>query len=165
MIKRPRTAFLSVAAVAVATIVLGSDARAQAVPTAPQAYLKFLRGLPSAANGISLLQRYHTLERDLTILTNVPYPGPRLVRQIATLYNQEVSVYSKIRNNINALLTSEAVLQSKYLAQGAKIEALLAAGRVFQARQVAIQQGQTLNVMGSVKSLIVAERGVATPIR
>ncbi len=165
MIKRPRTAFVSVAAVAVATIVLGSDARAQAVPTAPQAYLKFLRELPSAANAISLLQRYYTLERNLNILTNVPSPGAHQLRRIATLFNQEVSVYSKIQNNINALLTSEAVLQSKYLAQGAKIEALLAAGKVFQARQVAIQQGQTLNVENSVKKLIAAERRVATPTR
>jgi len=165
MIKRPRTALLSVAAVAVATIVLGSDARAQAVPTAPQAYLKFLRGLPSAANAISLLQRYYTLERNLNILTNIPYPGPRQLQRIATLYNQEVSVFSNIQNNIKALLTSEAVLHGKYLALQAQKEALLAAGRIFRAQQVAIQQGQTLNVMGSVQSLIVAERGVATPIR
>ncbi len=165
MIKRPRTALLSVAAVAVATIVLGSDARAQAVPTAPQAYLRFLRGLPSAANGISLLQRYNTLERNLTILTNVPSPGAHQLQRIATLFNQQMVVFSNIQNNINALLTSAAVLQGKSLAMQAQEEALLAAGRVFQARQVAIQQGQVFNVMNSVQRLIVTERGVASPVR
>ncbi len=165
MINRPRTALLSVAAVAVATIVCGSSARAQAVYTAPQDYLRFLRQLPSAANGISLLQRYNTLQRNLNILTNDPSPGPRQLQQIASLSARQMGVFASIQNNINALLTSEAVLQSKYLAQEAKIEALLAAGRVYQARQVAAQQGQTYNVMGSVLSLIVSERGVATPVR
>lgn len=165
MINRPRTALLGVVAVAVVTIVLGSNARAQAVPTAPQAYLRFLLKLPSAANGIFLLQRYHTLERNLNILTNVPSPGAHQLQRIATLSNQEMMVFSAIQNNINALLMSEAVLQGKYLAQEAKIEALLAAGRVFQARQVAIQQGQTFNVINSVQTLIATERGVATPVR
>ncbi len=164
MIKRPRTALVSVVAVAVATIVLGSDARAQ-VPTEPQAYWKWLRGLPSVGNAISLLQTYSTLERNLNIWTIVPSPGAHQLQRIATLYNQEVSVYSKIQNNINALLTSEAVLQSKYLAQEAKWKALLAAGKRFQARQVAIQAGQTLNAENSVMLLIKLERGVATPTR
>ena len=72
---------------------------------------------------------------------------------------------SKIQNNVNALLASEAVLQGKYLALHAQKEALLSAGRVSRARQVAMQQGQVLNVEISVQGLIVAERGVATPIR
>ena len=72
---------------------------------------------------------------------------------------------SKIQNNINALLASEAVLQGKYLALQAQKEALLSAGRVSRARQVAMQQGQVFNVENSVQGLIVAERGVATPIR
>jgi hypothetical protein len=165
MTKGPRTTLLSVAAVAIAAIVLGSEVRAQAVPTAPQAYLRFLRKLPSAATAISLLQRYNTLERTLNILTGVPSPGAHQLQRIASLSNQEMVVYSAIQNNIRALLTSEAVLQSKYLAQEAQVAALLAAGRVFQARQVAIQAGQTSNVMNSVQSLVAAERGVATPVR
>jgi len=165
MIKGPRTTLLSVAAVAVATIVLGSDVRAQAVPTSPQAYLRFLRKLPSAAKGISLLQRYNTLERTLNILTGVPSPGAHQLQRIASLSNQEMVVYSAIQNNINALLTSEAVLKSKYLAMQAQVAALLASGRVFQARQVAIQEGHTFNLMNSVQSMVASERGVATPVR
>ena len=47
MINRPRTALVSVAAVAVAMMVLGSNARAQSVSTAsPQNYVRFLQGLP-----------------------------------------------------------------------------------------------------------------------
>jgi len=72
---------------------------------------------------------------------------------------------SKIQNNINALPASEAVLQGKYLALQAQKEALLSAGRVSRARQVVMQQGQVFNVENSVQRLIVAERGVATPIR
>jgi len=165
MINRPRKALLSVAALAFATMVCGSSARAEAIHTTSQSYLKFLLQLPSAANGMSLLRRYDTLERSLNILTNDPSPGPRQLQQIASLSAKQMGVYSSIQNNINALLTSAAVLQSKYLAQEAKIEALLAAGRVNQARQVAAQQAQTSNVMNSVQNLIVAERGVATPVR
>ncbi len=165
MINRPRTALLSVAAVAFATIVCGSSARAEAVHTSPQSYLKFLLQLPSAATSMSLLQRFNTLERSLNILKSDPLPGPRQLQQIASLSAKQMGVYSSIQININALLTSAAVLQSKYLAQEAKIEALLAAGRVNQARQVAAQQAQTFNVMNSVQSLIVSERGLATPVR
>ncbi len=91
--------------------------------------------------------------------------GGHRLQRIATLSNQETSVLSKIQNNVNALLASEAVLQGKYLALHAQKEALLSAGRVSRARQVAMQQGQVLNVEISVQGLIVAERGVATPIR
>jgi len=163
MINRSRTAFVSVATVAM--IVLGSNAQAKSAASEPQSYLKFLRQLPSAANGLSLLQQYSSLERNLNILRHDPAPGPRQLKRIATLYNQETSVFSKIKNNINALLASEAVLQGKYLALQAQKESLLAAGRVSQARQVAMQQGQVFNVENSVQSLIVTERGVATPTR
>ena len=221
MMNRLRTALLSVAAVAVSMMVLGSNAQAKSVATRPQSYLKFLRQLPSAANGrsllqrynspartlniprrnpapgprqiqriatlynremsvfsriqnninallangISLLQRYNSLARTLNILRHNLAPGPRQIQRIATLYNREMSVFSRIQNNINALLASEAVLQGKYLALQAQKEALLSAGRVFRARQVALQQGQVLNVENSVQRLIVTERGVATPTR
>ncbi len=91
--------------------------------------------------------------------------GGHRFQRIATLPNQETSVLSKIQNNINAILASEAVLQGKYLALQAQKEALLSAGRVSRARQVAMQQGQVFNVENSVQGLIVAERGVAAPIR
>ena len=91
--------------------------------------------------------------------------GSHRLQRIAALYNQETSVLSKIQNNINTLPASEAVLQGKYLALQAQKEALLSAGRVSRARQVVMQQGQVFNVENSVQRLIVAERGVATPIR
>ena len=161
MINRPRTAFLSVATVAM--IVLGSSAQARSVAPQAQSYLKFLRQLPSAAKGLSLMQTYNTLQRELNVLRHNPAPGPRQLRRITTLFNQQTSVFSKIQNNINALLASEATLQVKYAAQQAQKESLLAAGRVFQARRIGAQQGQTLNILNSVARLVVTERGCATP--
>jgi hypothetical protein len=163
MINRSRTAFVSVATVAM--IVLGSNAQAKSAASEPQSYLKFLRQLPSAAKGLSLLERFSSLDRTLTILKHDPAPGPRQLKRIATLFNQETSVFSKIQNNINALLASEAKLQGKYMALELQKESLLAAGRVNRARQVAMQQGQVFNVENSVQSLIATERGVATPTR
>ena len=166
MMNRLRTALVSVIAVAVAMMVLGSNARAGSVSTAsPQNYLSFLQGLTETHNGISLMQRYSSLDRTMNILKHIPLPGPRLVRQIATLYNQELMVFSNIQKNINALLATQAALQVQYQALQSQKEALLAAGRVNRARQVAMQQGQVYNVVHSVQSLIVAERGVATPTR
>src|SRR5271157_2178880 len=55
MMNRLRTVLVSVTAVAVTMMVLGSNARAQSVSTAsPQNYLRFLQGLPETKNGISL---------------------------------------------------------------------------------------------------------------
>jgi len=107
MINRPQTAFLSVTALMVVTAVLGSDARAQSASTAPaQSYTSFLLGLPAARSGISLMQRYKTLERSLIILKNIPLPGPRTIGQISSLYNQLTKVYSNLQKNIKALVVS-----------------------------------------------------------
>ncbi len=55
MMNRLRTVLVSVTAVAVTMMVLGSNAQAQSVSTAsPQNYLTFLQGLRETKNGISL---------------------------------------------------------------------------------------------------------------
>ena len=168
MMNRLRTALVSVTAVAVAMMVLGSNARAGSVSTAsPQNYLSFLERLARGeiTNGNSLMKGYSSLERTMNILENTRHPGPRLVRQIATLYNQELMVFSNIQKNLNALLATQTDLQGQYQALQSQKEALLAAGRVKQARSVAMQQGQVFNVLNSVQRLVVAERGVATPVQ
>jgi len=122
MINRPRTAFVSVAAVAVSMFVLGSDARAKSVPAAsPKSFMSFLLRLPDARTGISLMQRLKTQERTSNILKHIPLPGPRQLQRIATLYNQEMSVFSNLRTNISALVADRGVLQQQYLALEAQM--------------------------------------------
>ncbi len=161
MINRPRTALVSVFAVT-AAMVLGSSAQAQSgAYVQPQDYYKFLTGLPETRNGISLMQRYKAVDRAINYLLHIPLPGPRIVRQLASLSTQQTRVYC----NINSLLARQAVLQKQYLSLQAQKESLLAAGRVFRARQVGMQQGNVFNVLNSVQRLVASERGVATPIR
>src|SRR5208337_1135609 len=58
MMNRLRTVLVSVTAVAVAMMVLGSNARAQSVSTAsPQNYLRFLQGLREMKKGDPRTQR------------------------------------------------------------------------------------------------------------
>ena len=119
MMNRLRTVLVSVTAVAVAMMVLGSNARAKSVSTAsPQKYLRFLERLAEREmeNGTSLMQRLSSLESTLKRLENIPDPGPRLARRIATqektVYNKELMVFSEIQKNINALLATQADLQA-----------------------------------------------------
>ena len=102
MINRTRTAFVSVAAVAVSMFVLGSDARAKSVPAAsPQKYVRYLQQLAKGDMkiGTSLMQRSNSLQSTMNRLKNIPQPGPRLAQRIATqektVYNQELTVFSK----------------------------------------------------------------------
>ncbi len=181
MMNRLRTALVSVTAVAVAMMVLGSDARAKSVPAAsPQNYLSFnyLSFLEQLAqgeinSGDSLIQGLSSLERTMNILENTlkntRHPSPGLVKLITTrektIYNQELMDFSNIKKDINVLLGTQTLLQGEYQILQAQKEALLSAGWVYQARLVATQQGQVFNLENSVHGLIVAERGVATPIR
>lgn len=166
MMNRLRTALVSVAAVTVAMMVLGSNAQAQSVPTAtPDNFASFLLGLPAARTGISLMQRYKTLESTMNILKNIPLPSPRIVRQISSLYNQETTVYSSLQKNISALLVSRGVLGAQYQALETQKESLLAKGKVALAQRVAMKQGQVLNQLNGLQGLVLAERGLATPVR
>ena len=99
------------------------------------------------------------------MLKNMPFPGARIVQQLASLYTQQVRVFTNIQNNINALLARQSVLQGKYQSLEAQKESLLAAGQVFRARQVSMQQSNVFNVLNSVERLVMTERGVATPVR
>ena len=159
----PRTTLLSVIAVA-AAMLLGPDARAQSM-SPPKDYLKFLLGLPEANQGMSLMQRYSSVQRSINMLQHIPMPGPRIVSRLAALSSQEMKVFTSIQSNINALLARETVLQAKYQSLEGQKAALLAAGRIFQARQVGIQEGNVSNVLNSVQHLVVTERSVATPVR
>ena len=102
-------------------------------------------------------------------LKNIRHPSPGLVQRITTrentIYNQELMVFSNIKKEINVLLGTQTLLQGEYQALQSQKEALISAGRVYQARIVARQQGQVSNLENSVQRLIVAERGVATPTR
>jgi hypothetical protein len=197
MMNRLRTVLVSVTAVAVTMMVLGSNAQAKSVvPTASQQkYLRFLQKLTQKETkltqeemklaqrdmnlaqrdmnlGNSLMQKYSSLESAMNSLILNSHPSPRLNREIATLYNQELRVFSNIQQNINALRASEAVLQKQYQALGSQETADLSVGLVSLARSVAIEQSQVLNVETGVQGLVVAERGaprpekgVATPVR
>jgi hypothetical protein len=165
MMNRLRTAFVSVAAVAVSMIVLGSDARAKSVPTASQQkYLRLLERLAEGEikNGISLMQRYSSLEwtinrQEMAInrLESIPHPGPRLARAIAraiatdskqesNVSKQESKVVASLQQNTNALLATKAELQALPPQEKAQVSNLL---------------------LNSIQRLVVEERGVATPVR
>jgi hypothetical protein len=162
MMNRLRTAFVSVAAVAVTMMVLGSNAQAQSVSTAsPQNYLSFLERLAQGeiTSGDSLMQGYSSLERTMNVLENTlrntRHPSPGLVQEITTLeniiYNQELMVFSNIQNNIKALLGTEALLEVQY--------------QVLQSQKDQKDARQVLNLLNSMQGLVVAERGAASPSR
>ncbi len=150
MMNRLRTVLVSVAAVAVSMIVLGSDARAKSVPTkSQQKYLRFLERLAEREmeNGTSLVQRLSSLESTLKRLENIPDPGPWLARRIATqektVYNKELMVFSEIQKNINALLATQADLQALPPKEQKLVSSLLK----------------------SIQTQVASEKGVATPTR
>ena len=122
-------------------------------PAQPQNYYKFLMGLPETRNGVFLMQSYKAVDRTINYLLHIPLPGPRIVRQLASLSTQQTRIFSSIQNNINSLLARQAVLQKQYLSLQAQKESLLAAGRVSRARQVGMQQGNVFNVLNSVQRL------------
>ncbi len=166
MINRPRTAFVSIAAVAVSMIVLGTDARAKSVPAAsPQNYMGFLRRLPDARTGMSLTQTIMSKEMTRDSLKEIPLPNPRQVQKIATLYTQEMSVYSRLQTNISALVADWSLLDKQYKALEAQKEALISLGRISAAQRVGKEAGQVASEMYSLPVLISTERGVATPVR
>jgi len=151
MINRPRTAFVSIAAVAVSMIVLGTDARAKSGPAAsPQKYVRYLEKLAKGEmkNGTSLVQRASSLESTLKRLENIPNPGPRLAAKIAADFKQESKVVASLQNNANALQ--------------ATIKALMAVPLADLPPQ---QQAQVSSVVKSGQILVAAEKGVATPVR
>lgn len=164
MMNRLRTALVSVTAVAVAMMVLGSNARAKSVPTpSQQKYLRLLERLAEREikTGISLVQRYSSLETaidrlEMAInrLENIPHPRPRLAREIAAKiatdsklesndFKQESKVVASLQKNINALLATEAELQALPPQEKAQVSNLL-------------------NIM---QRLVVEERRDATPVR
>ncbi|MGB2607912.1 MAG: hypothetical protein WBC80_02985, partial [Isosphaeraceae bacterium] len=139
--------------VAVSMIVLGSDARAKSVPTeSQQKYLRLLERLAEGEikTGISLVQRYSSLERTINRLENVPHPRPRLAREIATDSKQESNdskqeskVVASLQQNTKALLATKAELQALPPQEKAQVS----------------------NLLNSIQRLVVEERGVATPVR
>ena len=129
MMNRLRTVLVSVTAVAVAMMVLGSNARAKSVRTASQQkYLRLLERLAKTERlakaeiktGTSLTNRYNSLEKTINRLENIPHPSPRLARriatEIATLSKQESRVFASLQKNTNALLTTEDLLLAQYQA-------------------------------------------------
>jgi len=155
MINRSRTAFVSVATVAVSMILLGSDARARSVSPAapPQNYVRFLEMLASREikTGNSLMGRLSSLEKRMNRLESIPQPGPRLARLIATqekiIFNQELIVFSMIHHNINSLLATQADLQALPLPLPPR------------------EQAQISKLLSSIQKVVVAEKGVATPVQ
>ena len=166
MMNRLRTVLVSVTAVAVAMMVLGSNARAQSVSGArarsvsnararsvstasPQKYLRFLEKLAEGEikTGTSLLQRYSSLESTINILENIPHQPPRLARkikaEIANDFKQESRVVASLQKNTNALLATQAELQALPPQEKAQVS----------------------NLLNSIQGLVVAERGAATPVR
>jgi len=165
MINRPRTAFVSIAAAAVSMIVLGTDARAKSGPAAsPQNYMGFLRRLPDARTGMSLTQTIMSKETTRDGLKEIPLPNPRQVQRMATLYNQEMSVYSRLQTNISALVADWSMLSQQYVALEVLKNSLISQGRMRQAQRVGKQAGQVASEMYSLPALISTERGVATPV-
>ena len=84
MMNRLRTAFVSVTAVAVAMMVLGSNARARSVATASrhptasqQNYRVSFSGCPTLELVSSLMQRLKSQETTRNILKHIPFPCPR----------------------------------------------------------------------------------------
>jgi len=150
MINRTRTAFVSVAAVAVSMFVLGTDARAKSVPAAsPQKYVRYLQQLAKGdmKNGTSLIKTANSLQGKMNKLKNIPNPGPRLAQRIATqektVYNQELTVSSKIHHNTSALLATQADI----LALPTQ------------------EQAQFSNLLSKMQGVVASEKGVATPTR
>ena len=154
MMNRLRTVLVSVTAVAVTMMVLGSNARAKSVPTpSQQKYLRLLERLAEGEikTGTSLMQRYSSLERTINRLENIPHPRPGLAREIAAAIardsKQESWVVDRLQKNTNALLATQADLQALPPQEKAQVSKLL----------------------NSIQRLVVEERaeerGVATPVR
>jgi hypothetical protein len=152
MINRPRTAFVSVAAVAVSMIMLGSDARAKSksnTTASSQKYVRFLENLAKAElkTAPSLIRTSNSLERTMNSLESIPNPRPQLARRIASqekaIYKQELKVFSEIQNNTKALLATQTDLQTLPPQERAQVSSLLT------------------RIQGAVAS----EKGVATPVR
>ena len=151
MINRPRTAFVSIAAVAVSMIVLGTDARAKSGPAAsPQKTVRFLESLAAREmkTGKSLVRRANALEGTINILENRPNPGPRLARQIATDSKQLSKVVASLQANTNVLQATTVLLQA-----------------VPSADLTPRQQAQVSSLLSSMQAQVVSDKGVATPTR
>jgi len=158
MMNRLRTALVSVTAVAVAMMVLGSNARAKSVSTAsPQKYVRLLLRLAQGEirNGTSLMKRYSSLKSTLNRLetmSKAAATNSRLVRkidaEIAAVSKQESTVGASIQKNANALQATTVSLQA-----------------VLPADLPPQVQAQVSNVVQSGQTLVGAERGAATPVR
>jgi len=165
MMNRLRTALVSVTAVAVAMMVLGSNARAGSDSTASQQkYVSLLLRLAEREikNGTSLMQRDSSLQRTMSRLetmSKAAAPTSRLVRKIdakiATVYKQQLTVVASLQKNTNALLATQALLQVQY-------QALQQALPSQKDRKEALQVYKELN---SIQRNVVAERAAATPSR
>jgi adenosine deaminase len=160
MMNRLRTALVSVTAVAVAMMVLGSNARAKSVPSASQRYVVVLTRLAQVEirNGISLLQRYSSLQSTVNRLDSLSMaaaPNSRLVAtidvRIAAVSNRAATVYAGIQNNANFVEATTTAL---------KTVAPLAVPPLPPRAQARVAF-----TVSSGQILVGVERGVATPIR
>ena len=143
MMNRLRTVLVSVTAVAVTMMVLGSNAQAQSVSTAsPQNYLRFLQGLREMKKGDPRTQRLSpekegkSLEKEGKSLMQLLSGLEKKTPQTARLYKEEMWVFSRIQKNITALVAIEAELPPRAAKE-----------------------------LKSIQTLVVKERGVATPLR
>ena len=150
MINRTRTAFVSVTAVAVAMMVLGSNARAQSVSS-----------LEKRAS--SLEKRASSLENQGKSLVGLLNRLEKRKPQTLTLYNKELSDLSMIQVNIHALVANQSALlanQSALLAMEANLPPASKKLKSIQKELNSIQK-----VLNSTQTRVVAETGVATPVR
>ena len=116
MMNRLRTALVSVTAVAVAMMVLGSNARAQSVSSLEN-------------EGKSLMRLLSSLEKEK--------------RQTLTLHNRELSVFSMIQVNTKALVAEQSALVAEQSALVAKQSALVAGQSALVAKQSALRAEQS----------------------
>ena len=152
MMNRLRTVLVSVTAVAVAMMVLGSDARAKSVPTASQQkYLRFLERLAEREmeNGTSLMQRLrlpgeHSEKTGEHTRPGSPARPANCSTQEKTVYNKELMVFSEIQKNTNALLATQADLQALPPKEA---------------------EASVSSLLKSIQAQVASEKGVATPTR
>ena len=150
MINRPRTAFVSIAAVAVSMIVLGTDARAKSGRAAsPQKTVTFLKSLAAReiTTGKSLVRRANALEGTINRL-EIKSPSPRLARQIAADSKQLSKVVASLQANTNVLQATMVLLQT-----------------MPSADLTPRQQAQVSSLLSSIQAQVVSDKGVATPTR
>ena len=166
MINRPRTAFVSIAAVAVSMIVLGTNARAKSVPAAsPQNYMGSSAGCPPLKTGMSLTQTIMSQETSRDGLKEIPAPGPRQVQTNGhSLQSGDECLFSDSDKH-QCTCSGPGTSDKQYLALEAQKERCIAAGRINQARRVREGGGQVFSVMNSLPDSFRTERGVATPTR